>query len=68
MDIPVDEQALKTIVKAAIVEVLEERRDLVRELLDEALEDVGLLAAIMQEEQTVAVDRQAIFALLDDAR
>jgi hypothetical protein len=41
-----DEEKLKGIVKAAIIEVLEERGDLVREALGEAVEDYALARAI----------------------
>ncbi len=37
---------LKEAVKAALVEVLDERQDLLREALSEALEDIGMLRAI----------------------
>ncbi len=60
-----DEQTLKAILKAAIVEVLEERRDLVRDIVDEALEDAGLVAAIAEGEQTPIVSREDVFTALD---
>ena len=61
------EQTLKTILKAAIVEVLEERRDLVRAIIEEALEDAGLVAAIDEGLRTGAVTRSEILAVLDTA-
>ncbi len=60
-----DEQMLKTILKAAIVEVLEERRDLIRDVIDEALEDLGLEGAIAEGEQTSLVSREVVFTALD---
>jgi hypothetical protein len=63
----IDEQTLKTILKAAIVEVLEERRDLVREIIEEALEEAGLVAAIDEGLRTETVSRTDIFSLLDAA-
>jgi hypothetical protein len=62
-----DEQTLKTILKAAIVEVLEERRDLVRDIIEEALEDAGLVAAIDEGLETGLVNSSDIFPLLDAA-
>ncbi|HEV3469395.1 MAG TPA: hypothetical protein VG148_08760 [Pyrinomonadaceae bacterium] len=41
-----DDERLKRLLKAAIIEVLEERRDLVRDVVGEALEDVALARAI----------------------
>ncbi len=60
-----DEQTLKTILKAAIVEVLEERRDLVRAIIEEALEDAGLVGAIDEGLRTGSVNRSDILAVLD---
>jgi DNA-directed RNA polymerase subunit L len=47
-----DEAKLKEALKSAIVEILEERKDLVREVLEEAIEDVALARAIEEGEQT----------------
>jgi len=62
-----DEQMLKALLKAAIVEVLEERRDLVREIIEEALEDAGLVGAIDEGLQSNTVSRTDIFSMLDAA-
>ncbi len=56
---------LKDLLKAAIVEVLEERRDLLREILEEALEDVGLAYAIQEGESTATASRDAVFEILE---
>lgn len=63
--LPFDEDILKRVFKAAIVEVLEERRDLVRDLLEEALEDIGLVYAIADGEHTANVSRDEVFAIFD---
>lgn len=41
-----DEQTLKRVLKQALVEVLEERRDLFIEMLSEAVEDYALAVAM----------------------
>jgi predicted RNA-binding protein with EMAP domain len=61
----IDEERLKELLKTAIVEVLEERKDLVRELLEEALEDIALANAIEEGEQTGATSREEIFNALE---
>jgi hypothetical protein len=61
----VEEDRLKEILKIAIVEVLEERRDLVRDLIEEAMEDVGLSRAIAEGANSGSVSRNQIFAILD---
>ena len=60
-----DQNELKDILKAAIIEVLEERRDLVRDILEEALEDIGLTYAIEEGEHTTPISRDAIFEALE---
>src|SRR5215475_2370862 len=61
----VDEGKLKDLLKTAIMEVLEERKDLVRDLLEEALEDIGLVRAIEAGEQTGTVSRDEVFKVLE---
>ncbi len=61
----VDEVRLKDMVKAAILEVLEERRDWLADLLGEALLDVGLGYAIQEGEQTPTVSRDQVFQVLE---
>jgi hypothetical protein len=62
---PLDENQLKDALKAAIVEILEERRDLVRDVLEEALEDIALMHAIEEGERSSVVDRSEVFQILD---
>ena len=59
------EERLKEVVKSAIVEVLEERKDLVREVIEEALEDAALARAIEDGDRTVMVNREKILRTLD---
>jgi hypothetical protein len=61
----IDEGTLKDLVKTAILELLEERKDLVRDLLEEALEDIGLVRAIEAGEQTGTVRRDEVFKVLE---
>ena len=56
---------LKEVLKAAVVEVLEERGDLVREIVEEALEDLALARAIEEGESSEVVGRDQIFGLLE---
>ena len=63
--ISVDEGKLKDLLKTAILELLEERKDLVRDLLEEALEDIGLVRATEAGEQTGTVSRDEVFKVLE---
>ena len=60
-----DEERLKEVVKSALVEVLEERKDLVREVIEEALEDAALARAIEEGDRTGIVNREEILRTLD---
>jgi len=59
-----DETRLKALLKEALVEVLEQRREWFSELMAEALEDSALVQAIQEGEKTETVSRDEIFALL----
>jgi ribosomal protein L12E/L44/L45/RPP1/RPP2 len=65
-DSTVDESRLKDVLKAAIVEVLEERRDLVLDLIEEALEDIALVRAMEEAEGSPPVGRDEVFKILDE--
>ena len=62
MPFTADETKLKKLLKAAVVEVLEERRDLVRDALADAVEDIGLARAIVSRSKTIS--RAEIFKIL----
>jgi hypothetical protein len=65
MEVTIAEDRLKEVLKAAVVEVLEERSDLVREIVEEALEDFALARAIEEGESSEVVDRDQVFGLLE---
>ena len=60
----VEERRIKVLLKDAVVEVLEERRDLLREALQESLEDMAMLKAVQQGERTRITSRKRIFQRL----
>jgi hypothetical protein len=55
---------LKEAVKAALIEVLDERQDLLREALSEALEDIGMVRAIEEGLRSGPATREEVFAAL----
>ena len=59
-----EETKLKRLLKAAVVEVLEERRDLVRDALADAVEDIGLVRAIEAGSRSKAATRAEVFKIL----
>ena len=61
----IDEDRLKEVLKKAIVEVLEERRDLFSDLIAEVIEDLALVRAIQEGEATESISRAEIFQVLE---
>jgi len=59
-----DEQ-MKKVFKSAIVEVLQERKDLIREIIDEIIEDAALSHAIDEGVASPKVSRKQVFELLE---
>ena len=60
-----DETQIKELFKQAFVELLQERRDLVYELVAEIIEDFALLRAIKEGEDTATVRREEVFRVLE---
>lgn len=60
-----DETRLKALLKEALVEVLEQRREWFSTLVAEALEDIALVQAIKAGETSEIVSRDEIFGLLE---
>jgi hypothetical protein len=63
-----DETRLKALLKEALVEVLEQRREWFSALMAEALEDIALVQAIKEGETSEIVSRDEIFDLLGAER
>lgn len=65
MEAFMDEGRIRKLLKEALVEVLEERREVFYELLAEVIEDIALAHAIREGEDTEPVSKQEIFRLLE---
>ena len=63
-----DEMKLKKLLKTAVVEALEERRDLVSEALADAVEDLGMVRAIKEGARSESVSRDEVFRVLRKRR
>ena len=59
-----EERRIKVLLKDAVVEVLKERQDLLRDALQESLEDMAMLKAIQAGEKTALTSRKRIFRRL----
>jgi hypothetical protein len=60
----IEERRLKTLLKDAVTEVLEERQDILRAAVQESLEDAAMLRAIQTGEKSKSVSRGKIFQRL----
>jgi hypothetical protein len=62
-----DEIRLKDVVKTAILEVFEERREWLTALIGEAMSDMALGYAIQAGERTPLTSRDEVFSILEAA-
>ena len=65
METIIDNGKLKEIFKQAIIEAIEEKRDVVHDLLVEAMEDLAMIRAIEQGEETEVVSRDEVLSILE---
>lgn len=56
---------LKALIKATLIELLQERPEEIADLLAEIIEDIALAKAIEVGEATPIVSREAIFKILE---
>jgi hypothetical protein len=64
MEIHMDESKLKELMKQALVEVLEDRKEVIYEILSNVIEDLALTNAIKEGETTQSVGKQEILDIL----
>jgi len=60
-----DEKKLRGIVKAALVDAFKESRELMQDIVEEALEDIAVARAIEQGLETKTVSRKKVFPMLE---
>jgi hypothetical protein len=68
MEICIDESKLKELMKQAVVEVLEDRKEVLCDLLSEVIEDIGLAHAMKEGESSESVDKQKILDILQGSQ
>ena len=61
----IEEGKLKDLIKTALIEVLDARRDLMQEIVEEAIEDFAFSRAIEQGMTSGTVSRDEVFAVLE---
>ncbi|MCA9954288.1 MAG: hypothetical protein H6657_17625 [Ardenticatenaceae bacterium] len=65
MELTIDEIHAKKLLKEALLELMNERQDLFFEIVTEALEEAGLVAAIREGRKNRFVDEDEITAILE---
>ena len=62
-----DEVHIKELFKQAMIEVIQEQKDLFSGLFTNAIEDIALVNAIKEGEETEPVSREEVFQILNRA-
>lgn len=63
-DKALDEARIKELMKLSFVELFQERKDLLYDLVAEIVEDIAMAQAIKEGEQTSPVSREEVFRSL----
>jgi len=63
-DVIIDERQIKDLLKQALSEVLQERKDLLEEVFAEVIEDIGLAKAINDGAASESVTKEEILKAL----
>jgi hypothetical protein len=65
METVIDDGRIKELFKQALIEAIEEKKEVVHDILMEVMEDIALVRAIEEGESSGSVDREEIFNILD---
>jgi hypothetical protein len=61
-----DDKHIKDLLKQALVELFEERRDLFSDIIAEAIEDAGLVNAIKEGQAGYTVSKKQVLEILEE--
>jgi len=64
-EVTLNAEQLETLLKVAIIKILQEQKEVFTDLIIEAMEDIALAKAIGEGESTEIVSREAIFNILN---
>ncbi len=68
MQTVMDEDRLKQVFKEALVEMLEEKQNIFHEMIVDAMEDIALIRAIQEGQNTGTATKEEIFHILEGRR
>lgn len=60
----VDDQHMKELIKQALLELFQERRELFTDVFDELIEDIGLANAMQEAEDSEVVSEEEVMTAL----
>ncbi|NNG01977.1 MAG: hypothetical protein HKM93_21510 [Desulfobacteraceae bacterium] len=60
----IDEVKIKQLMKEALIEALQEQKDIFHDMIIEAIEDIAMTNAIRQGENTASASRKEVFDIL----
>ncbi|HXI92630.1 MAG TPA: hypothetical protein VNO24_21685 [Blastocatellia bacterium] len=66
MELAANQAELKEEIKAALVEVLQERQDLLYDAIERAIQDIAFVRAIEEGDRTELVERDRVFDIPED--
>ncbi len=61
----IDDDKLKQLLREALIEAIEEKRDLFYDLIVDAVEDIATVRAIQEGEDTETISKQEVFNILE---
>ena len=61
----IDDSKLKQLLKEAFIEAIEEKRNIFHDLIVDAVEDIAIVRAIQEGENTETVSKKEVFNLLE---
>ena len=62
----IDDGKLKQLLKEALIEAIEEKKNVFYDLIVDAVEDIAIVRAIQEGENTETISKQEIFNILED--
>ena len=65
METLIDDKKIKELFKQAIIEAIEEKKDVVHDLLVEVIEDIAMVRAIQDGENSGTASRDDVFKILE---
>ena len=65
MEALIDDNKIKNLFKQAIIEAIEEKKEVVHDLFMEAMEDIAMVRAIEEGDSSGNASRDEIFDILD---